>query len=222
MFKKVLVAEDYGLTGTGLEERLSLLQIPEIIVVHYCDDALLKLKGALQNDYPFDLLITDLSFKNDFRERKLTSGEDLIIAAKDIQPEIKVIVYSVESRVGKIKSLFEKYSINGFVGKDREDLNEINKAINEIFEGHPYVSQSLQQSIRSSENQLELDTYDIQLLQLLSKGLKQEEIAKYFQEKSYPASSLRSIQDRLGKLKTIFDARTPIHLVTKAIEQGFI
>ncbi|MEX0363337.1 MAG: response regulator, partial [Allomuricauda sp.] len=80
----------------------------------------------------------------------------------------------------------------------------------------------LKHALRSSENQLELDEYDILLLKLLTKGLKQEEIAQYFQEKNYPASSLRSIQDRLGKLKTIFGAKTPVHLVAQAMERGFI
>ncbi|WP_394973731.1 response regulator [uncultured Croceitalea sp.] len=222
MFKKVLVAEDHGLTGTGLKERLSLLQIPEVTVVHYCDDALLKSKGAVQQNQPFDLLITDLSFKNSYKGRRLTTGEALIAALREIQPSIKIIVYSVEHRVGKIKSLFDSYAINGFVGKDREDLNEINKAIQETFEGRQYISPSLQQSLRSAENQLELDTYDIEVLRLLSKGFKQEEIAKKFQEKNYPASSLRSIQDRLVKLKTIFEAKTPTHLVAQAMERGFI
>jgi len=222
MFQKVLIAEDHGLTGSGLKESLTGLSIPGIMVVHYCDDALLKIKAALQQGTPFEVLITDLSFKVDYKNRSLSSGEELIAEVKKVQPSIKIVVYSVENRVGKIKNLYHDLGIDAFVGKDRRDIHEIGKAIKQVFEGKTYFSESLQYALRSSENQLELDDYDILLLKLLTKGLKQEEIARYFQEKNYPASSLRSIQDRLGKLKTIFGAKTPVHLVAQAMEQGFI
>ncbi|NVN18030.1 response regulator [Muricauda sp. HICW] len=222
MFQKVLIAEDHGLTGSGLRESLAALSIPEIIVVHYCDDALLKIKAALQHDKPFEILITDLSFKADYKNRNLVSGEELIAEVKKIQPDIKTVVYSVENRVGKIKTLYDTLEIDAFVGKERRDINEITKAIQQVLEGKIYFSESLKHALRSSENHLELDEYDILLLQLLAKGLKQEEIAQYFQERNYHASSLRSIQDRLGKLKTIFGAKTPVHLVAQAMERGFI
>lgn len=222
MFKKVLIAEDHGLTGTGLKESLARLSIPEILVVHYCDDAILKIKAALQQGTPFELLITDLSFKADYKNSNLSSGVELITESRRLQPALKIVVYSVENRIGKIKSLYDDLEIDAFVGKDRRDINEIGQAIQHVFEGNTYLSESLQFALRSSENQLELDDYDILLLKLLTKGLKQEEIARYFQEKNYPASSLRSIQERIGKLKTIFGAKTPIHLVAQAIERGFI
>ncbi|WP_421810706.1 response regulator [Flagellimonas sp.] len=222
MFQKILIAEDHGLTGSGLKESLAALSIPEIMVVHYCDDALLKIKAALQQERPFEVLITDLSFKADYKNRDLVSGEELIAEVRKIQPDIKIVVYSVENRIGKIKTLYDALGIDAFVGKERRDINEITKAIQQVLEGKTYFSESLKHALRSSENQLELDDYDIFLLQLLAKGLKQEEIAQYFQERNYPASSLRSIQDRLGKLKTIFGAKTPVHLVAQAMERGFI
>lgn len=222
MFKKVLIAEDHGITGSGIQRSLGNLSIPEIVVSHYCDDALLKLKGAKLQNEPFELLITDLSFKEDYKKQELRSGEDLIIAAKKIQPDLKFLVYSVEHRIGKIKSLFEVLNIHGFVGKERKDFNEIERAVKAISEGHNYTSAELNQSLRNSDNLLELDDYDIMLLKLLTKGMRQEEVAGYFQEKKYPASSLRSIQDRLGRLKTIFGAKTPIQLVAQALDRGFI
>lgn len=222
MFQKVLIAEDHGLTGSGLQELLSDLSVDEIVVVHYCDDALLKVKAALRQGSPFETLITDLSFKADYRNRKLTSGEELIAEVKNIQPTIKILVYSVEHRIGKIKSLYDDVKIDGFVGKERRDFNELTTAITTVFHGEKYVSSTLKQAFRSSENQSELDYHDIELLKLLSKGHRQEEIAVIFKRKGYPASSLRSIQDRLGKLKTIFGAKTPVHLVAQAMERGVI
>lgn len=222
MFQKVLIAEDHGLTGNGLRERLLHLSIPDIQVVHYCDDALLRIKAGIQQGSPFEVLITDLSFKKDYRNRKLTSGEALISKVKKLQPRMKILVYSVEHRIGKIKTLYNHLGIDGFVGKERKDFNEIHTAIATVFEGNTYIPESLKQALRSAENQLQLDEEDIFLLKLLAQGLKQEEIAHSFKKRNYSGSSLRSIQDRLVKLKIIFGAKNPIHLVAKAMEWGFI
>ncbi|MEM8999404.1 MAG: response regulator [Bacteroidota bacterium] len=222
MFNKVLIAEDHGITGSGLKSSLADLAIAEIEISHYCDDALLKIKAAQQKKRPFEILITDLSFKEDFKRQSLQSGEALITEAKKAQPYLKVLVYSIEHRIGVIKRLFEVHGIHGFVEKKRKDFKEIEEAMGAIFRGDTYTSPELQQALRSSVNISELDDYDTLLLRLLSKGFKQEEISKYFQRKNYPASSLRSIQDRLGKLKIIFAAKTPTHLVAKAMEKGFI
>ncbi|MEO1013476.1 MAG: response regulator [Bacteroidota bacterium] len=222
MFQKVLIAEDHGLTGSGLKGLLANLSIRETVVSHYCDDALLKIRAALGQGNPFEALITDLSFKADYRNRKLTSGEELIFLVRNLQPTIKIMVYSVEHRIGKIKSLYDNLKIDAFVGKERKDFNEIQKAIETVFEGNTYIPESLRQALRSTENQLELDEEDLLLLQLLAQGLKQEEIAHSFMKKNYSGSSLRSIQDRLGKLKIMFKAKTPTHLVAQAMEKGFI
>lgn len=222
MFQKILIAEDHGITSSGLKKTISKLSISIIDTTYYCDDALLRVKAALQKDTPYELLITDLSFKEDHRSRNLQSGEALIEAIKKIQPKLKILVYSVEHRISKISDLLENYNINGFVGKERKDLHEIGKAINEIYSGKIYLSKDLQQLLLNSDSILELDDYDICTLKLLSEGLKQEEIARYFQEKNYPASSLRSIQDRLSKLKIFFKAKTSAQLVAQAIEKGFI
>ncbi len=222
MFQKVLIAEDHGLTGTGLRGRLLDLSIPDIQVVYYCDDALLRIKAGMRKGNPFEVLITDLSFKRDYRNRRLTSGEALITEVRKLQPHIKIVVYSVEHRIGKIRALYDDLKIDGFVGKERKDFNEIHTAITAVFEGNTYIPESLRQALRSAENQLKLDRQDIYLLELLAKGLKQEEIAHSFKKRNYSGSSLRSIQDRVGKLKIIFGAKNPIHLVAKAIERGFI
>ena len=95
MFKKILIAEDTMSTNDGLVKSLSPI-VPNIETAQYCDEALLKIKKALQNKSPFELLLTDLSFDNTYRERKLTSGESLITAVKEVQPNIKIMVFSME------------------------------------------------------------------------------------------------------------------------------
>lgn len=222
MFQKVLIAEDQHTIHKGLEATLKELNIVEVQSVQYCDDALLKLKAALQSPNPFELLITDLSFKDDHRERNLFSGEDLIEAVRILQPSIKIIVFSVEHRIGKIKKLIDLYQIDAYVEKGRNESREISKAITSILEGKLYYSSGIEQLLRNANDITETDTYDQLILQLLAKGLKREQIANYFKERNLPNKSLRSIEKRLTNLKIVFNAQTSEQLIAIAIDRGLI
>ena len=222
MFQNVLIAEDQNTINKGVERTLIELNIPSIVTTQYCDDAHLKIKGALNSNNPFDLLITDLSFKADHRDRTLTSGEALIDAIKIIQPNLKIIVFSVEHRIGKIKNLIDTYDIDAYVEKGREESKELKKAIHTILKGKLYCSQSIEQLLRNVDDISQTDQYDELLLQLLAKGLKREQIADYFREKDFPARSLSSIEKRINKLKVLFDANTSEQLVAIAIDRGLI
>lgn len=222
MFQKVLIAEDQNSIHKGLESTLKELHFSEIVTVQYCDDALLKIRASLKTEKPFDLLITDLFFKEDHRSRTLTSGEELINAVKNIQPELKIVVFSVEHRIGKIKKLLDTYHINAYVEKGRDESNTIKKAIHTILEDKIYCSHGVQLLLRNADELSQTDKYDELLLQLLAKGLKREQIATHFDEHDFPARSLSSIEKRINKLKVLFDAQTSEHLVAIAIDRGLI
>ena len=78
MFNKVLIAEDLDSISIASIKALEELSIMEIHHSKYCDDAFLKIKKALHDKVPYELLISDLSFKPDHRELRLASGEELI------------------------------------------------------------------------------------------------------------------------------------------------
>lgn len=84
MFKKVLIAEDIDTISFGIMTALAEYSTMEIHHAKYCDDALLKIKKALQENNPYDLLISDLSFKADHTKTILRSGEELVQAVKEI------------------------------------------------------------------------------------------------------------------------------------------
>lgn len=98
MLKKILIAEDYESSNISVQKALEDLKIPDPKYVNYCDDALSRIKMSLQENNPFELLITDLSFDEDHREQNIKNGQQLISAAKELQPNLKVIVFSVEKK----------------------------------------------------------------------------------------------------------------------------
>ena len=74
MFQKVIIAEDMDDIHKGVYDTLDGLGIREIHQEQYCDNAYLKIKKAALEHEPYDLLITDLSFKADYRVQKYVSG----------------------------------------------------------------------------------------------------------------------------------------------------
>lgn len=222
MFQKVLIAEDQHTIHKGLVVTLKELAVKETQTVQYCDDAFLKIKSAIHSNSPFDLLITDLSFKEDYREKKLVGGEDLIQAVRELQPDLKIVVFSVEHRIGKIKRLIDCYDIDAYVEKGRDESKEMKKALQALKEGTHYFSEGIEQLLRNANDIRETDQYDQLILQLLAKGLKREQIADYFEERNLPNKSLRSIEKRLTNLKLLFNAQTSEQLIAISIDRGLI
>ncbi len=221
MFTKVLVVEDMDDINKGVNSTLQDLGIVKIDQVQYCDDAYLKIKRALKDKKPYKLLISDLSFKTDHREQQYPSGEDLIKIVQEVQPDLKVIVYSVEERLQRVRTLVNNYHINAYVCKGRYGLKELSKAIHATYIGKQYLSPQVEKALHKKSN-LEINDYDIELIKQLSLGLSQDEISRYFKEINISPNSLSSIEKHLNKLKIQFKANNATHLVTKAKDLGII
>ena len=221
MFTKVLISEDMEDINKGVYASLCELGVKDIKQVQYCDDAYLKIKKGVLDDEPFQLLITDLSFKSDYREQRFPTGEALIKILKQEHPQLKIIVYSVEDRLQKVRTLISECKIDAYVCKTRRGLSELSKAIYAVFNNRLYLSPEVQQAINTKQN-LEIDDYDIALLKHLSNGLSQEEISVYFKTKNIAPSSLSSLEKRLNKLRIEFKANNAIHLVATVKDLGLI
>ena len=222
MFNKVLVAEDFDSISITVEQALAELSVSEIHHAKYCDDAFLKVKKALFDEAPYDLLISDLSFKTDHRDNKLNSGDELIAAVKKVQPNIKTIVFSIEDKSFRIKSLFNDLGINAFVAKGRNSIPELKKAIQGVFDNNSKIlSQELSHVLRD-KSLIEIEPYDISLLYSLSKGLILDEIALDFKNSGIIPNGSSSIEKRINKLKIFFKANNNVHLIAIAKDLGLV
>ena len=193
MFKKVIVAEDFDSINLGIEQALTDLGIVDFQHSKYCDDAFTKIRVALQNNEPCDLLISDLSFKADSRDIKITSGDDLIQKVRELQPEIKIIAYSVEDKSYRIKSLFDNSNINGFVLKGRNSIEELKKAIHLISTSdEKYISPEVASALQEKNN-FEIDDLDINILKQLSLGTPQDDISDTFKELNIKPNSTAKV-----------------------------
>lgn len=221
MFSKVLIADDLVSINAGVHTFLSHMGIAVIDRVNYCDDALLKIMAAEQNGHPYELLITDLSFKADHREQKISSGDALAIHLKTRDPDLKIIVYTIEEKPQMVRHLVQVHDIDGYVNKGRYGLQELSMAVGEVYANKTYVSPHLTTVLRK-KSVLEIDDYDIALLNQLANGLVQDEIADYFKEHNIKPSSLSAVEKRLGNLRTQFAAKNGTQLIAKAKDLGLI
>jgi DNA-binding NarL/FixJ family response regulator len=221
MFSKVLISDDLGSINQGVLTILDTLKVLKFEQVQYCDDAYIKIKRGILDKEPYQLLITDLSFMPDHREQKLSSGEALIRELRTEYPELKIIVYSVEDRLQKVRRLMQIHKVNAYVCKGRRGLIELAQAIESVYDNNTFLSDQIAHAL-SPNSDLEIEDYDIQLIKQMANGLSQDEISQLFKKNNISPSSLSTIEKRLNKLRIQFKANNAIHLVAIAKDLGLI
>lgn len=220
MFGKVLIAEDHESSNFSVRKVLEELKIPNFDQVFYCDDAFKYIKKALKSE-PYEMLITDLSFEEDDKKQLIKNGRELIKCCREIAPELKIIVFSAEHRLGVIDLLFKELKINAFVRKARSDSQELKKAVEAVYKDQTYVSHNLKLPVKSA-NTLEISNYDIILLNLLSEGVLQKNIPKKLQEQDIYPNSLSSVEKRINMMKLNFAAKNTEELIAFSKNMGII
>ena len=221
MFQKVLIAEDTDYMSSGIKIALESFQIPQIEYAQYCDEAFLKIKKARLNNNPFDLLISDLSFVGNYHPQNLTTGEELIKKAKEIQPELKTIVFSIEDKPYRIQYLCKELFVNAYVWKSIHGQKELERAISAVYKDSFFITPKLAHFLRDIET-FEITEYDVSLLKFLAEGLDQREISIELKEKKMKPSSISSIEKRLKILKENFNANNPTQLIAITKDFGLI
>lgn len=220
MIKKVLIAEDYESANISIQKTLEEVGV-QADYVYYCDDALVKIQKAKKDNQPYDLLITDLSFEDDNSKQRISDGVALIIASRQLQPDLKVLVFSVESKAATIEMLYDKYKIDGYVRKARNDAKELKLAIGSIGNNQRYLPRPLVQLIKQ-KNAHEFTEFDITIISLLSKGMRQKDIPAYLQKHQIRPSRLSSIEKRLNYMKVILNFSNNEQLVAYCKDMGIV
>ncbi|RYH72175.1 response regulator transcription factor [Flavobacteriaceae bacterium 144Ye] len=221
MFQKVLINDDHDAILSSITQILKSAGVNVIERAQYCDEAYLKLKKAQLETTEFDLLITDLSFKRDHRNANLENGEDLIQKVREDFPNMSIIVYSMKDQLQKVRLLVNQYGVNGYVCKDRNGSKELYEAIKSVALGQLFLSPQVDRALHPNAN-MEIDEFDIQLINLLSKGWSQDDISEDLKTKNISPNSLSTIEKRLNKLKVQFKANNTIHLVAITKDLGLI
>lgn len=221
MIKKVIIAEDHESASISVQKTLEELAIEQVDYEYYCDDAFLKITNALKAGYSYDLLITDLYFEEDSCPQKITSGTALITAARQAQPDLKVLVFSAEGKPAVIEKLFAEHEIDAFVRKARNDTKELKIALNTIATHQRYFPRHLMQLIKPRNAHVFSDL-DIIIIKLLSQGTRLKDIPAYLQQNNIKPSGMSSVEKRLNLMKEKFEYTKNEQLVIYCRDYGLI
>jgi len=221
MFKKVLIAEDHEHANISVRKTLDDIGISKREFRTYCDDALALVQIAIRQDQPFDLLITDLSFDEDSNKQELAGGKELIKAVKAVQPDLKIIVFSLENNINLVDELFDDLHIDAFVRKARYDVDDLKRAIDAAANNKKYRSADLVRRKRI-ENSYDFKAFDIQILTLLCAGTPQKNIPAYLNENNIKPSGLSSVEKRLNAIKTSLNISSNEQLIAYCKDKKII
>lgn len=221
MFKRVLIAEDHESTSISVRKTLADLGITNSTYTYYCDDAFMLVQKSMDDEQPFDLLITDLSFEEDHRKIKLKSGMELISEVKKLAPDLKILVFSAESKAAVIELLFKELDINAYVRKARNDAKDLKLALETISKNKTYLSADLKQTVKE-KNAYEFLDFDITIITLLSQGTLQKDIPLYLTEHNIRPAGLSSIEKRLNHMKEVLSFSKNEQLVAYCKDFGII
>ncbi|MCZ4224967.1 response regulator [Pedobacter rhodius] len=222
MFQKVLIVEDHEGMNYSMQVTLENLGIKHDFknYVFYCDDALSRIRKAKAENNPYELLITDLSFNDDFPKQQITDGTQLIKVVKEIQPDIKIIVFSSEGRLSEAQILFENFNIDGFVPKGRGDVQDLKSAIQAIFDNKKYISANLKKIL--NEKIYHFEQLDIAILTLLAKGIPQKNMQDYLENMNIRPNSLGSIEKKLKKMREALEFQNNPQLIAYCKDRKII
>ena len=221
MFRKVLIVEDHESISISVRKTLADIGISNAEYTYYCDDAMMLITKSLANGDAYDLLISDLYFEEDHRPQKITDGIALTSLVKQLQPDMKIIIFSAETRVAIIESLFKNYGIDGYVRKARHDAKELKLAIDALAKNKTYISSDLRESLRQ-KNSHEFTDFDTTIITQLAQGTLQKDIPIYLMQNNIKPSGLSSVEKRLNFIKETLGFSKNEQLVAYCKDFGII
>ncbi|WP_255478244.1 response regulator [Rhizosphaericola mali] len=217
----MLIVEDHESVNLSIQKTAEELKIAEIDYAYYCDDALHLIQKAIDQGNSYDLLITDLSFEEDHKKQEIKNGVALVSAARKIQPDLSVLVFSAESRVAIIEKLYQEVQIDGYVRKARGDAKELKKAITTIDSNKTFYPIELTKSTKHL-NAHSFTELDVLIITQLINGQKQQQISTFLESKHISPSSLSSIEKRLKIIKEALNFTNNEQLIAYCIKMGIV
>lgn len=166
----------------------------------------------------FDIAFFDISMPA-YVEKNIFSGEDLAKLIGEYMPDAKIILLTMHTELLKISSIVKEINPKGLIIKNDLTFDELITAFDKILKGENYYSQTVVKLISHIQyDNIEVDSFDKQILYHLSKGTKAKDIP------SFVPMSLSAVEKRKLKLKEIFNlpGGSDIDLIREARTKGLL
>jgi len=221
---KILVVDDHDFMLNGIEKALLKCRPnAKVTLSQNCDQAFEQIKNAWSLNDGFELLITDLSFENLGYPVKISRGEELIKAIKDLEIPIKIIVVTSYGKTGEIALVIKKCNPGAYILKSNISSKEIGMAIDAIENDMVFYSQEVHIKLRNRAMvETQVDFTDLKILELLPKTETIDQMLGKVLKRNNSPYSKRTIETRIQELREKLNANNNIDLYIKAKELGLI
>jgi len=166
----------------------------------------------------YDIIFLDQNMPG-FPERKIAAGEDIAKLIRQYLPQSKIIMITSFVQAFTLYHLFKKIDPAGLLVKSDFSAEGLLEAFGEILRGRKYYSDTVQRSINKLlSKDAYLDSYNRQLITLLSKGVRTKSLPEYLH------LSLSAVEKRKAQVKDYLclEKGSDEDIVREARRRGFI
>ncbi len=209
---KVLLVDDHRLVREGIRSLLEETAPAEKIDVIGSASTGEEAMRVMEEDTP-DIVLLDLKLPG-------LPGDEVMRHLLAQYPETKVIILTATTS-GPIAKKILGDGASGFISKD-SGLPEVIKAIHAVMEGERYVSSDVAQQLALSnlggQDQVieQLSSRELQILQLIADGLKNQQIAERL------SLSPKTVSTYKKRMTAKLHARSTVELLRIAIQYGLV
>ena len=214
MLIHIAILDDHQIVIDGL--KLLLENEATLKVVVEDTNGFELLKKLEKNDCKVDIILVDLMMP-------IISGYEAAMMIHQQFPEIKIIILSMNNDAKTIYDLVEHADIKGFLPKS-VNKTEMITAIKKVQEGGLYFSDDLLDALetyqknKNEKEDISLSEREVEVIQLISKGLTNKEIAAQLFLSEFTVSTHRKNIFRktdTHNVASLLALATKLHLLPK-------
>ncbi|WP_421568408.1 response regulator [Stenotrophomonas sp. PD6] len=176
MTLRIIIADDHPVVLIGTKNVIETSGVGQVVAQASSADALFE---ALR-DHPCDVLVTDYSMPIPGSQQ--ADGFPMVGMIRRRFPDLPVLMLSVSNNLAILRMVVST-GVLGLVDK-ASSMDELPLAIQTVYRGQPYISRTLKARIDAIGTQgvdedraRQLSPREVEVLRLLSSGLKVKEIA---------------------------------------------
>lgn len=194
----ILIVDDSKLFSQGLAVLLSQYpnEVKSIEIAKNYNEALQSLSKHL-----IDVILLDINFEsNDY------SGFTIAKKVKELYPNIKIIILTQQAKIDNYEILFNELNVDGYLDKQL-GIEDTLAALKAVSKGGKYIDKSIESMLQIGK-WLDISNREKQIINLLTSGLTQKEIAEQL------FISNRTVESHIKNLTTKIGAKNSVHLVS--------
>jgi two-component system response regulator NreC len=216
----ILMVDDHTPIIEGYKSILSYNKSGFPIITKEANDceSAYKIITNPKNTILFDLVFIDVTLPP-FIEKNIHSGEDLVPFIKENLPNTKIVILTSHTESLVLFRILDNCKPDGLLVKSDFTSEEFLVVFDTILSGEKYFSKTvLKHSKDVVENRKFLDHYNIQIIILLSQGIKTKNLHEHLH------LSVSAIDKRKAAIKIFFgiEKGTDEDILREARKKGFI